>query len=133
MSEVHATEAPVRVLEALEGGRTRSRRRLARRLGLGRVESLPAGITEAAAPAPVLGREGMYRRALALSDMAAATGVLLLVLLLAGDDGLEPAVLAFAPLLVLVNKLTGLYDRDDLVLNKTTLDEAPALLQIGGL
>jgi exopolysaccharide biosynthesis polyprenyl glycosylphosphotransferase len=133
MSEVHVTEAPVRVLEALEGGRIRSRRRFARRLGLGRIDSAPVGITEAPASAPVLGREGTYRRALALSDVAAATGALLIVLAMVGNTLLEPAVLAFAPLLVLVNKLTGLYDRDDLVLNKTTLDEAPALLQIGGL
>ena len=37
------------------------------------------------------------------------------------------------PIAVLVNKVGGLYDRDELVLNKTTLDEAPALLQITGL
>jgi exopolysaccharide biosynthesis polyprenyl glycosylphosphotransferase len=133
MSEVHAREAPVRVLEALEGGRTRPRRRFAQKLGLGRVEVPPAGITEARASASVLGREGTYRRALALADMACATGALVIVLLLAGDSAIEPALLLFAPLLVLVNKLSGLYDRDDLVLNKTTLDEAPALLQIGGL
>jgi exopolysaccharide biosynthesis polyprenyl glycosylphosphotransferase len=133
MSELHATKAPVRVLEALEGGRTRPRRRLVQRLRLGRLDDQPPGITEARAPEPVLGREGTYRRALALTDVCAAVGALLLVLALAGGTLLEPAVLAFAPLLVLVNKLSGLYDRDDLVLNKTTLDEAPALLQIGGL
>jgi exopolysaccharide biosynthesis polyprenyl glycosylphosphotransferase len=101
-------------------------------LGLGRVDPTP-GITEARASEPVLGREGTYRRALALADIASATGALVLVLLVAGDSRFEPAVLLFAPVLVLVNKLSGLYDRDDLVLNKTTLDEAPALLQIGGL
>ena len=37
------------------------------------------------------------------------------------------------PLVVLVSKVGGLYDRDELVLKKTTLDEAPALLQITGL
>jgi exopolysaccharide biosynthesis polyprenyl glycosylphosphotransferase len=82
---------------------------------------------------PVLGREGTYRRGLALADAGAAVGALALALLLAGGTLLEPALLGFAPLLVLVNKISGLYDRDDLVLNKTTLDEAPALLQIGGL
>jgi exopolysaccharide biosynthesis polyprenyl glycosylphosphotransferase len=135
MSDAHATEAPVRVLEALDGGRIRPRRGLARRLtlGLGRIDPNQPGITEARAPAPVLGREGTYRRALALFDMGSATGALLTVLLIAGDHTFEPALLGFAPLLVLVNKLSGLYDRDDLVLNKTTLDEAPALLQIGGL
>ena len=40
---------------------------------------------------------------------------------------------AAAPVAVLVNKIGGLYERDELVLRKTTLDEAPALLQISGL
>jgi exopolysaccharide biosynthesis polyprenyl glycosylphosphotransferase len=133
MSEVHATEAPVRTLEALEGGRGRSRRGIARRLGLGRLEATPAGITEARASEPVLGREGTYRRTLALADVLAAIGALMVVLMIAGDGVFEPAMFVFAPLLIVVNKLSGLYDRDDLVLNKTTLDEAPALLQIGGL
>lgn len=133
MSELHATEAPVRVLEALEGGRTRPRRRLAQRFRLGRLELQQPGITEARASAPVLGREGTYRRTLAVADAGAAVGALVLAIALAGGTLLEPAAFVFAPLLVLVNKLSGLYDRDDLVLNKTTLDEAPALLQIGGL
>jgi exopolysaccharide biosynthesis polyprenyl glycosylphosphotransferase len=35
--------------------------------------------------------------------------------------------------MVFVNKLSGLYDRDDLVLHRSTLDEIPKLLQISGL
>jgi exopolysaccharide biosynthesis polyprenyl glycosylphosphotransferase len=38
-----------------------------------------------------------------------------------------------APMVILVNKVGGLYERDELVLRKTTLDEAPTLLQISGL
>jgi exopolysaccharide biosynthesis polyprenyl glycosylphosphotransferase len=34
---------------------------------------------------------------------------------------------------IFVSKVGGLYERDELVLKKTTLDEAPALLQISGL
>ena len=37
------------------------------------------------------------------------------------------------PLLVLVDKVVGLYDRDELVMSKSTLDEAPVLVQIAGL
>jgi len=37
------------------------------------------------------------------------------------------------PVAVVVSKVGGLYERDELVLKKTTLDEAPALLQIAGL
>jgi exopolysaccharide biosynthesis polyprenyl glycosylphosphotransferase len=42
-------------------------------------------------------------------------------------------VLLAMPVVVLVAKICGLYERDELVLKKTTLDEAPALLQIAGL
>jgi exopolysaccharide biosynthesis polyprenyl glycosylphosphotransferase len=130
MTDVQVSKAPLPALEALEGGRSRPRRKFAKRLGLGRVEP---GITEARASEPVLGREGTYRRALAVADAVAATGALMLAAALAGSDLGRPALLVFVPLLVLVNKLSGLYDRDDLVLNKTTLDEAPALLQISAL
>jgi exopolysaccharide biosynthesis polyprenyl glycosylphosphotransferase len=37
------------------------------------------------------------------------------------------------PIVVLVSKLMGLYDRDEVVLNKTTLDECPALFQLATL
>jgi exopolysaccharide biosynthesis polyprenyl glycosylphosphotransferase len=114
------------------GGAVRPRRRLGLRLslGFGRTDE---GITEAPASAPVLGREGTYRRALALADVLAATCALALALATSGGHPDQLAILGLAPLLVVVNKLSGLYDRDDLVLNKTTLDEAPALLQIAGL
>ena len=35
--------------------------------------------------------------------------------------------------MVLVNKLSGLYDRDEIVLNRSTLEEVPRLFQISGL
>ena len=38
-----------------------------------------------------------------------------------------------APAIVLVSKVCGLYERDELVLKKTTLDEAPRLLQMAAL
>ena len=37
------------------------------------------------------------------------------------------------PILVLCAKLTGLYDRDETLLRKTTLDEAPKLFQLATL
>ena len=42
-------------------------------------------------------------------------------------------VLVAAPLMVVLNTLSRLYERDQLVLNKTTLDEAPSLLQAAAL
>src|SRR4051794_41153145 len=94
--------------------------------------ALAAGITEGAVARPILGREGVYRRGLAVADVGAALAALAVVAVVANPRG-ALILLGFAPLIVLVNKIAGLYDRDELVMNKTTLDEAPALLQITGL
>jgi exopolysaccharide biosynthesis polyprenyl glycosylphosphotransferase len=50
-----------------------------------------------------------------------------------GQDKLEPAVLLPIPLVVVASKIMGLYDRDQHLLRKTTLDEAPALFQLATL
>jgi exopolysaccharide biosynthesis polyprenyl glycosylphosphotransferase len=75
----------------------------------------------------------MYRRCLGAADLIAAALALVLALTIFGDDGLRPATLVALPLVVLVAKFAGLYDRDELVLNKTTLDEAPALFNLATL
>ena len=90
------------------------------------------GITEGEVARPILGREGAYRRSLAAADVVARCSPLGRVALVA-QPARRGLLIAFAPLIVLVNKIGGLYDRDELVMNKTTLDEAPALLQISGL
>jgi len=90
-------------------------------------------IAEGTAKQEVRLRDGQYRRALALADALVAGWVLLLMSLIDGTTAFEPIVLVAMPLIVVVNKLAGLYERDELVLNKTTLDEAPALLQLSGL
>jgi exopolysaccharide biosynthesis polyprenyl glycosylphosphotransferase len=50
-----------------------------------------------------------------------------------GDGHLTPASLVALPTFVVVAKLMGLYDRDEHVLQKTTLDEIPALFGIATL
>jgi exopolysaccharide biosynthesis polyprenyl glycosylphosphotransferase len=50
-----------------------------------------------------------------------------------GEDSLSMAVIAPVPLVVLASKVMGLYDRDQHLLRKTTLDEAPALFQLATL
>ena len=92
----------------------------------------PAAITEGAL-APVNIREGLYRRSLAVADAVSALVALTLVVVWDAGAGFEPWVLLAMPVVVLVAKIGGLYERDELVLKKTTLDEAPALLQIAGL
>ena len=90
-------------------------------------------ITEGDATEDTRVREGLYRRSLALAD-AVAAGVVILALLpqLASDTPALVAIPAMA-LLIFINKVRGLYERDDVVIKKTTLDEAPSLLQAAGL
>jgi len=82
---------------------------------------------------PAARRDAFYRRLLAAADVVAAGFALLLSVSVLGDDHLTLATLAILPLVVLVSKAIGLYDRDELLLRKTTLDEAPALFQLATL
>ena len=50
-----------------------------------------------------------------------------------GGDKVTLAFVAAIPLVVVVSKIGGLYDRDEHLLRKTTLDEAPALFQVATL
>jgi exopolysaccharide biosynthesis polyprenyl glycosylphosphotransferase len=64
--------------------------------------------------------------------VSAAAAVVLGVSIL-GNDQLTPSRLAALPLVVLVSKMIGLYDRDENLINKTTLDEVPAIFQVATL
>jgi exopolysaccharide biosynthesis polyprenyl glycosylphosphotransferase len=85
-------------------------------------------IREGDRPAVVVARDAYFRRTLAAADIAAAGTALLAVI---GAAGGTPrwTLVAVLPLIVLAGKLGGLYDRDEHLLRKTTLDEAPALFQ----
>lgn len=78
-------------------------------------------------------RDAYYRRGLALADMLAATVAMVLGVIVLGGDNVTPAFLAAIPLVVVVSKISGLYDRDEHLLQKTTLEEAPALFQLATL
>jgi exopolysaccharide biosynthesis polyprenyl glycosylphosphotransferase len=90
-------------------------------------------ITEGAAQGAINVREGFYRRTLAAADALAALAALTLVVVWDAGASFDPWILLAAPVVIFVSKVGGLYERDELVLKKTTLDEAPALLQISGL
>jgi exopolysaccharide biosynthesis polyprenyl glycosylphosphotransferase len=81
----------------------------------------------------LLRREALHRRLLAVADVLAAALALVFVLSLLGAD--RPGLLALAgmPLVIVLFKIAGLYDRDQLRLVHSTLDEAPALAQLTGL
>ena len=86
-------------------------------------------------PAPLarLRRESLYRRLLGAADVLGATAAFALVLSLFGEDGVALAALVGMPLVIVLFKLAGLYDRDQLRLVHSTLDEAPVLVQLAGL
>jgi exopolysaccharide biosynthesis polyprenyl glycosylphosphotransferase len=86
-------------------------------------------IREGAANLRARRRDALYRRALALSDVASAQLAVVLAVVVVGNGRLALALFAAAPIVVLVNKAVGLYDRDEHLLRKTTLDEFPALFQ----
>jgi exopolysaccharide biosynthesis polyprenyl glycosylphosphotransferase len=78
-------------------------------------------------------REAVFRRGLAVADVIAASLALVLCVSVLGDDALKPIALLALPLILVAGKAHGLYDRDELVVNKTTIDQAPELLQCATL
>lgn len=80
----------------------------------------------------VLARERTYRILLSLADAVAMAAALVLTVAL-GPNRANASVLLAIPLVVVVAKLRGLYDRDDLVIFKSTLDELPRLLGVAAV
>jgi exopolysaccharide biosynthesis polyprenyl glycosylphosphotransferase len=77
-------------------------------------------------------RDSVFRRALGLADMISI--ILALGAASALDGGkVNWATVAVPPLFVLLCKALGLYDRDEHLIRKTTLDEVPALFGIATL
>jgi exopolysaccharide biosynthesis polyprenyl glycosylphosphotransferase len=80
-----------------------------------------------------LRRDSLHRRLIALADVLAATLALVVVLVALGHDQLGLASLVAMPLVAVLFKVAGLYDRDQLRLVHSTLDEVPVLVQLTGL
>ncbi len=81
-----------------------------------------------------LRREGLFRRTLLVSDVLAIVGAFLLTTLISSRP-LEFTWLSVlgVPILIVGTKIFGLYDRDEMLLRKTTLDEAPKLFHVATL
>jgi exopolysaccharide biosynthesis polyprenyl glycosylphosphotransferase len=90
-------------------------------------------ITEELGPARVRFRDALYKRALGAADVLAAGSALVAAVILPGEDQLTLLAIMALPLVVLVSKVIGLYDRDELVLHKITLEETPATFQLATL
>jgi hypothetical protein len=77
-------------------------------------------------------RDAIFRRLLAIADITAAAGGLAIIGLTTGR-GLAAASLASVPLIVVIAKITGRYDHDDVVVRKSTTDEIPELLGLAAV
>jgi exopolysaccharide biosynthesis polyprenyl glycosylphosphotransferase len=78
-------------------------------------------------------RDAVHRRALAVADAIAVALTLLLATTVLGEDSLTPSIVGALIGVILLMKIAGLYDRDEHLLHKTTLDEIPALFQVATL
>jgi hypothetical protein len=79
-------------------------------------------------------RDSMFRRMLLIADaLAIACAFLLTALVFSRSAQLAWATILGLPILLIGAKFLGLYDRDDTLMRKTTLDEAPSLFQLATL
>jgi exopolysaccharide biosynthesis polyprenyl glycosylphosphotransferase len=79
-------------------------------------------------------RDALFRRALLAADVISIIAAITLTVGLSSRNlQLSWGVVACVPLLLIWAKLNGLYDRDESLLRKTTLDEAPKLFQAATL
>jgi exopolysaccharide biosynthesis polyprenyl glycosylphosphotransferase len=102
--------------------------------GLGRRRGGLVPILETRGPASSVLRDAMFRRMLLAGDVLAVVGAFALAIGLSGGRlQLGRVCLAGLPLVVLGAKVFGLYDRDEAVIRKTTLDEVPKLFQVATL
>ena len=98
-------------------------------------EVLPSGHQEVGARPAVLQRDSLLRRGLAVVDLIAALAALLLGISVidAGRVSLAPGAFLIVPFVLLAGKVIGLYDRDQHVLRKTTIDETPSIFYLAVL
>jgi exopolysaccharide biosynthesis polyprenyl glycosylphosphotransferase len=97
-----------------------------------RIELGPAEI-EGRTSASIAWREALHRRLLCAADVLSVALAVVSVLLLFDQQRLAEAALGAALLVVILFKAAGLYDRDDLRLVHSTLDEVPLLVQLSGV
>jgi exopolysaccharide biosynthesis polyprenyl glycosylphosphotransferase len=125
---------PLSGARPLAGSRGRSRSSVASR-GLGGLRWLGGlGVVEVRGPAACMRRDALFRRLLVVADVVAIVGAFLLTVGLSRRSvQLTWAGVAAVPILVVGAKVAGLYDRDETLLRKTTLDEAPRLFELATL
>lgn len=91
-------------------------------------------IVEVPSADPIRARNALFRRSLIAADVAAAIAAVLVSAAWVGGSSLRPAVLLAPALLVLCSKLAGLYDREEMMIDKAvTIDEIPRLFAVATL
>jgi hypothetical protein len=80
-----------------------------------------------------LDRETVYRVLLGAADLVSASLAVVLAVAVLGDDRLNAVALLVVPAVLLISKAGGLYDRDEPLLRRATLDEAGALFRAATL
>ncbi len=105
---------------------------LKRRLGAGHPPA-ETPIREHGPRQEVARRDAIFRSSLVAADMLAAVFSLLLCVEVVGNTALRPMAMLALPLLLLAGKAQNLYDRDELLINKTTIDQGPQLFHLATL
>ncbi len=96
--------------------------------------TLAPGISEARGPSACLRRDALFRRMLLIADLLAVVGAFVMTVEFSHRSvALTWYALAALPIVVVCAKLLGLYDRDEALIRKTTLDEAPKLFELATL
>lgn len=90
----------------------------------------PAARLEGTRRSQGLRRDALNRRLLGLSDALSAGLALALSAFLTNNYGFHAETLVLMPVAVLASKIIGLYDRDDVLIVRSTVDELPALFQL---
>ena len=96
-------------------------------------EVLPQGHSDVGPRHSVLSRDARLRRSLAVADVAACLAALVLVVNLLDTHHHVHLLLidwVLVPCVLIVSKVIGLYDRDQNLLRKTTIDEAPSIFYL---
>jgi exopolysaccharide biosynthesis polyprenyl glycosylphosphotransferase len=96
-----------------------------------RERKLAAADAEARGPAASLRRDALFRRLLMAADVLAVLGAVFLTTEVSSRSiQLTWVGIAGVPIILIGAKVLGLYDRDEALLRKTTLDEVPKLFQL---
>ena len=98
-----------------------------------RDRSRRAAVLEATPLRDVGRRQRIFRRLLGAADALTALGAVVVALDEVGGRVLLPWAVLVVPLMVLASKAAGLYDKDELVIDHSTLNELPRLVNVATL